>query len=185
MNKKYIELLLQILEDYSDVMGNNGCNDFWFPKNWTDDDVIDFKTKYMAEMIIKERKEEISADRVDYDYAIVAGLKNMIRQIAKEIAHTPEMEFPSSRRGELVNNVQHLQQGDYVFIKEYKVRKPMSTIIESHNHENRSIRIDSVNVKYGLVRYELADRGYGEMGAFSGKYLNCNGDEKIVLQYMD
>lgn len=183
MNKKYIELLLQMLEDYSNELGNNGCNDFWFPENWTDEDIIDFKTKYMSE-ITKEREEEITTKRTDYDFCVVEGLKNMIRQISKEIAHTPEFQLPS-RKGALVNNIEDLQQGDYIFVKEYKVRKPMSTIIESHNHENRSVRIDSVNVKYGFVRYELADRGYGEMGAFNGKYLNCNGDEKIVLQYMD
>lgn len=94
-------------------------------------------------------------------------------------------EHRVKRMGRLVFNIEHLKPGDYCFIKEYKIKKPRSTVVVPHPHTTRSIRIHTVNVKYGLVRYELADCGFREMGAFNQQYLNNNGPERIILTYMD
>ena len=35
MNEKEIKLLMVFLEEYMDELGNHGCNDWNFPKTWT------------------------------------------------------------------------------------------------------------------------------------------------------
>lgn len=82
MNKLYGELLLQFMDDLSREQANAGCNDFCYPKSWTDEDIITFKTKYMK-ADYEEREEEITERRSDYDFCVLAGLKKMVKELLK------------------------------------------------------------------------------------------------------
>lgn len=35
MNKKEIALLIEFLKEYSDRLSNDGCNDWYFPDDWS------------------------------------------------------------------------------------------------------------------------------------------------------
>jgi len=42
MKKKHLKLIIDFLEEHSEALGNNGCNDWNFPKDWTQKDIAGF-----------------------------------------------------------------------------------------------------------------------------------------------
>ena len=46
MNKKELLLAAKMLDMYSKSLGNNTCNDFDFPSNWTEDEKKSFVFDY-------------------------------------------------------------------------------------------------------------------------------------------
>ncbi len=43
MNPKWLKLAAQLLESASAVFSNRGCNDFDYPKDWTQADIDEFE----------------------------------------------------------------------------------------------------------------------------------------------
>jgi hypothetical protein len=46
LNDKDYELLKDFLDDYSQVLSNNSCNDWNFPEDWTQEEVDEFVGLY-------------------------------------------------------------------------------------------------------------------------------------------
>lgn len=42
MKTKHKKLLIDFLEEYSERLGNDGCNDWNFPDDWTEEDIKEF-----------------------------------------------------------------------------------------------------------------------------------------------
>lgn len=48
MNPKEKRLAANMLSDYSASLGNNGCNDWEFPEDWTTEEIQEFCKRYHA-----------------------------------------------------------------------------------------------------------------------------------------
>jgi hypothetical protein len=46
LTQNELELMADFLEAYSDRLGNDGCNDYVFPENWTDQEKTLFIKEY-------------------------------------------------------------------------------------------------------------------------------------------
>ncbi len=46
MNEKEMKLALDFLDKYEDVCSDEMCNDYWFPKNWTEQEQIQLCKEY-------------------------------------------------------------------------------------------------------------------------------------------
>lgn len=71
MNTKEIALLLTFLNDYLEQLKNNSCNDFEFPKNWSQEDVENFNRRFL-----KENK---------FDYEVLQALALLLIQDMKKL----------------------------------------------------------------------------------------------------
>ena len=43
LTKDELEIILDLLEELTDYQSNAGCNDFWFPKKWSKEQVHKFE----------------------------------------------------------------------------------------------------------------------------------------------
>lgn len=59
MTNDEIDLTLDFLEILTDYQASAGCNDFWFPKNWTEEQ----KNKILNEL----KEEQIASGEIEED----------------------------------------------------------------------------------------------------------------------
>lgn len=64
MPKKYWDVLMEMLEELSDRYGNDGCNDWKFPDDWTDEEVDEFGKLFSK----ANRPSDPNGDGEDYSY---------------------------------------------------------------------------------------------------------------------
>ena len=76
MNEKEKQLAAQLLEDFSQVLGRNVCNDFDFPSDWSAEEINAFCKKYHE---WNGDADEIQEPNMCLpDYAIAAFLSYLI-----------------------------------------------------------------------------------------------------------
>lgn len=83
MNTKEMLLAASLLNDYSDALGNRGCNDWEFPADWTQQERIAFVREYHE---WNGDPEEFSAAFLHLpDFAVAAFLSYKIRSVHSSV----------------------------------------------------------------------------------------------------
>lgn len=82
MNKKWIELAAQLLDEAADKYGDNVCNDWNFPKDWKVED----KQEIVKAMHVDNGSEvEYNEEELDVpDWWIMAFLARKLKELANE-----------------------------------------------------------------------------------------------------
>jgi hypothetical protein len=81
MNHKHLTLAADFLSQCSDELSNNGCNDWYYPENWTEEEKITFCREYY----------EWNGDADDFDcsdltlpdFAVAAFLAHKFKKFAE------------------------------------------------------------------------------------------------------
>lgn len=75
MNKKYLLLASKMLSEYGDILGNQCCNDWNFPDDWSTEEKIEFMKLYHE---YNGDPEEFSEDHLHLADFCVADLFSYI-----------------------------------------------------------------------------------------------------------
>lgn len=78
---KEMEIVVNMLENYSDYLGSRGCNDFEWPCNWSDEE----KTKFTKEFhdFNGDPEEYEEGDILNADFCVVGFLAFKLEQGVK------------------------------------------------------------------------------------------------------
>lgn len=78
LNKKEKQLLLDFLEQLYDYLGNEGCNDWEFPEDWTEKEKAKFVKAFHD---LNGDPEEFDKDNLNLpDFCVVALLKHKLEK---------------------------------------------------------------------------------------------------------
>lgn len=81
LSKKELALIVQFLDQFADELGNNGCNDWDFPEDWTEKEQKTFVKQYHA---WNGDPEEFDEEHLNLpDFAVVGFLKHKIEKEIK------------------------------------------------------------------------------------------------------
>ena len=87
MNKKYKQLVIDFLKEAEDQLGNNGCNDWEFPKDWTQDEIKEFYATFSKANCPPDGDgEDYSQDienRYMADFCVVSTLIHLLEKERK------------------------------------------------------------------------------------------------------
>lgn len=78
LNKKEIELLIMFLKDYVQELSCNGCNDFEFPEDWTEQDIKTFNEQNSVHSYEDDDGTIVYAQE---DFCVVGGLINKLKRL--------------------------------------------------------------------------------------------------------
>lgn len=90
VNKKELELAARFLKYYAEELGSNGCNDWNFPKDWTEEE----KTKFVKDFHdFNGDPEEFDPDHIFLqDYCVASFLSNKLKKLAQSISQEAHQE---------------------------------------------------------------------------------------------
>jgi len=81
MNNKEILLAIQMLSDYSDSLGDNSCNDFEFPEDWSEIEKSQFTLEYHIDN--GDIEEFAVGDIINSDFCVAGLLSEKLKGLLK------------------------------------------------------------------------------------------------------
>ena len=81
MNKKEMALAVVMLDHLADMLGDNGCNDFDFPENWSNGEATVFTLEYHQENGDPEEYE--IGDILNSDFCVARLLARKLEVMIK------------------------------------------------------------------------------------------------------
>lgn len=93
MNHKELILAAEFLEQHSDDLSDNGCNDWEYPDDWTEQEKIDFCRKYHS---FNKSPEDFDPDDLTLpDFAVASFLAHKLTLQAEHEKKMDEVDYQS------------------------------------------------------------------------------------------
>lgn len=88
LNKKLMLLTASLLEEYEERLGNDGCNDWEFPEDWTKEQALELTNLYVAVTADSGEFEEYEfaeGEVIDNNISVVWLLRTILTGAAEAL----------------------------------------------------------------------------------------------------
>lgn len=85
INPKWLKLAAKLLELAGDEFSNHGCNDWYFPSDWTKNERREFAERIREEIGEPDELEDLDDTLDPVDWEVMYFLAKVLKKAAKEM----------------------------------------------------------------------------------------------------